>query len=350
MKYILVLGAQVPFISGGAELLNETLVSEINKLEGYQAELVQLPYKWYPEEQLIDDILAWRMLDLTESNGKKVDLIIATKFPSYVARHPKKVLWLVHQHRYFYDLQFSEYDDVTHCPDIQDVRDTVRQLDSKMIKECNPRYSIAQNVNDRLKKYNNIDSITLYPPAPLCDSIISGSYGDYIVYIGRVERIKRVKLLVEAAAQCREKVKLIIVGKGDDMEIIQENINKLGLQEQCQLTGYVENDELIDFLANCRALFYAPYDEDYGYATIEAFLAKKPVLTCHDSGEIATLVKQTGSGFVCSPQATEIAENIDKIYQLNEQQLEKLAENGYQFASQINWKNVLQKLVLDNTQ
>jgi len=348
MKRILVLGAQVPFIRGGAELLNETLVTEINKLEGYQAELVQLPYKWYPEDQLIDDILAWRMLDLTESNGKKIDMVIATKFPSYAARHPKKVLWLVHQHRFFYDLEFSEYDTDYDYPESQEVRDTVRRLDSQVLKECKQSYSIAQNVTDRLNQYNHIQSTPLYPPAPLSAKIISGDYGDYIVYIGRVERIKRVKLLVEAAAHCKEPVKLLIVGKGDETPLIQQTITQLGLQKQCQVTGYVEDDDLINYLANCRALFYGPYDEDYGYATIEAFLARKPVLTCNDSGEVATIVKKTGSGFVCPPESKAIAKNIDQIYQLDNQQLETLAENGYNFARQISWENVLQKLVRDN--
>ena len=38
MKHVLVLGAQVPFVRGGAELLNESLINEINKLDGVKTE------------------------------------------------------------------------------------------------------------------------------------------------------------------------------------------------------------------------------------------------------------------------------------------------------------------------
>ena len=349
MKRVLVLGAQVPFVRGGAELLNESLVNEINKLDGYQAELVQLPYKWYPEEQLFDDMMAWRMLDLSESNGKKIDLVIGTKFPTYAVKHPNKVLWLVHQHRYFYDLEFSKYDGLHTIENSKQIRDKIRTIDTKIINECEATYTIAQNVSDRLKKYNNIEAQALFPPAPLSASIKSGEYGDYIVYLGRVEAIKRVDLLVEALKESKKDVKVIIVGKGDDSIRIQTLIDDLGLQKRCKMLGYVEEEVLIDTLANAKALFYAPFDEDYGYATIEAFLAKKMVVTCKDSGEVANIVENTGSGFVCEPDPKDIAKRFNEIYTYSDAELASRAASGYEFASKISWKNVLDKLVIQNT-
>jgi len=348
MKRVIVLGAQVPFVRGGAELLNETLVAQINRLEGFQAELVQLPYKWYPEDQLIDDILAWRMLDLTESNGKKIDLVIATKFPTYALKHPNKVLWLVHQHRFFYDLEFSKYD-IKHVDENNKIlRDKIRNIDTKLIKECKPIYTIAKNVSQRLKKYNDIDSIPLFPPAPLSQSIKTGRNGNYIVYIGRIEVIKRVDLLVNALKYCNKNVKVLILGRGDDYANIENLIKKSKLQDRCKMLGFVSDEKLLETLANAKALFYAPFDEDYGYATIEAFLAKKTVLTCKDSGEVANIVKDTSSGFICEPDPKDIAKNIDKLYKLTNTQLDELSKKGYEFASKISWKNILEKLVLEN--
>lgn len=348
MKRVIVLGVQIPFVRGGAELLNETLVTQINRLNGFQAELVQLPYKWYPEDQIIDDILAWRMLDLTEANGKKIDLVIATKFPAYALKHPNKVLWLVHQHRYFYDLEFSKYD-IKHVDEnIKSLRDKIREMDTKLIQECKPIYTIAHNVSQRLKKYNNINSTPLFPPAPLTQSIREGHYGDYIVYIGRIEVIKRVDLLVNALKFCDKNVKVLILGKGDDYASIENLIQKSKLNHRCKMLGFVSNETLVEKLANAKALFYAPFDEDYGYATIEAFLAKKVVITCKDSGEVANIVKDTKSGFVCEPDPKDIAKKINQLYKLTDQELEKLSKKGYKFASKINWKNILEKLVLEN--
>lgn len=348
MKRVLVLGAQVPFVRGGAEALNESLVREINNLDGYQAELVQVPYKWYPEEQLLDDITAWRMLDLSESNGKKIDLVIATKFPTYAIKHSNKVLWLVHQHRYFYDLEYTKYDSMHHLQNSKQLRDEIRAIDTKIINECKCVYTIAKNVTNRLKHYNGINSEYLYPPAPLGARIKNGYYGDYIVYLGRVEDIKRVDLLVHALYHSNKDIKVIIVGKGDDTQKVQKLINDLGLAKRCKMLGYVDDEVLLETLANAKALFYAPLDEDYGYATIEAFLAKKLVITCKDSGEVANIVKQTRSGFVCDVNPKEIAKIFNEIYTYSDIELESKAKNGYEFASKINWKNVLDKLVIEN--
>src|SRR6202049_1516552 len=113
-KRVLVLGTQVPFAQGGAENLNEGLVQAIRlHVPEVAVDLVQLPLKHYPEQRLITEMMTWRLIDVTEVDGEKVDLVIATKFPSYAVRHPNKVLWLVHQYRQAYDLEGSAYDQPT---------------------------------------------------------------------------------------------------------------------------------------------------------------------------------------------------------------------------------------------
>ena len=80
-RRILVCEAQVPFIRGGAESLVRELVGQL-RLYGYDADLVSVPFKWYPPEALFSHAAAWRLLDLTESAGRKIDRVIATKFPT----------------------------------------------------------------------------------------------------------------------------------------------------------------------------------------------------------------------------------------------------------------------------
>ncbi len=348
VKRVLVLGAQVPFVRGGAELLNESLLKEINKLSGVQAELVQLPFKWYPEQQIINDLMAWRLLDVSQADGNSIDLVIGTKFPSYAVQHDKKVLWLVHQHRTLYDLENSKFDDFCHIAESKPIRDKIRQLDKKFIIECDKKYTIADNVTQRLNTFNGIEAQTLYPPAPFADKIVCGDYGDYILFIGRLEELKRPALLIEAMRYANKNAKAYFIGTGSQTDYLTKLINKNRLANKCKMLGYLSEQQLVEYLAHCRAVFYAPYDEDYGYATIEAFLAKKPVITCTDSGEVASIVKQTQSGFITESQAENITVAINKVYALSNQQLKKIAETGYEFAKTITWRNVIEKLVLEN--
>ena len=114
IQTVLVCETQVPFVTGGAESLVRSLVDQL-RARGYLTDLVSLPFKWYPKEEILAHAAAWRLLDLSESNGRPVDLLIGTKFPSYFARHPRKVAWLIHQHRAAYELCGTEYSDFRAC-------------------------------------------------------------------------------------------------------------------------------------------------------------------------------------------------------------------------------------------
>ena len=72
---ILICTAQVPFVSGGAELHVTNLKRALTEA-GHTADVVALPFKWYPPREIIRSALAWRMLDVTEANGKPVDMVI----------------------------------------------------------------------------------------------------------------------------------------------------------------------------------------------------------------------------------------------------------------------------------
>jgi glycosyltransferase involved in cell wall biosynthesis len=313
MKHILVLGVQVPFVYGGAEILNETLIKEINKRENLKAEIVMLPFKWYPEKQLLNDILAWRLLDLSESNGIKIDLVISTKFPSYAIRHPNKALWLLHQYRPMYDLANTQYDIPNSTPQKREIRDELKRLDNKFLSEYKTIYTISNTVSNRLKKYNNFNSTPLLPPPALSSQIVAKEYGDYILYIGRLDPLKRVDLLIEAIA-ITPRAKAIIIGKGAEFDRLYRLIREKDIEDRCSLLGFVSDSKLIQYLSLCRAVFYAPIDEDYGYATIEAFLAQRPVITCRDSGEVKNMVEESRSGFVSDNTRQSISSVLDKIY------------------------------------
>ena len=109
IRTVIVCEAQVPFVEGGAEYHVRELVRQL-RAHGYRTALVSVPFKWYPKTEILPHAAAWRLLDLSESNGMPVDLVIGTKFPSYFARHPRKVTWLIHQYRAAYELAGTPYE------------------------------------------------------------------------------------------------------------------------------------------------------------------------------------------------------------------------------------------------
>src|ERR671924_730265 len=143
-RTVLVCEAQVPFVHGGAEILVRELVREL-RARGHQADLVSVPFKWYPKEEILPHAAAWRLLDLSESNGRPVDVVIASKFPTYCVRHPRKVVWLVHQYRAAYELCGTPYSDFGNTESDVGLRDKLIRLDTEMLGECRAVFTNARN-------------------------------------------------------------------------------------------------------------------------------------------------------------------------------------------------------------
>jgi glycosyltransferase involved in cell wall biosynthesis len=343
VKTVLVCEAQVPFVHGGAEILVRELVRELRS-RGHLAELVSVPFKWYPKEEILPHAAAWRMLDLSESNGRPVDVVIATKFPTYFVRHPHKVTWLIHQYRAAYELCGTQYSDFFHHDLDVGLRDRLVQLDTEMLGECRSLYSIARTTTARLEKYNGLQAPVLYHPPRLASRLVGGEYGDYIVSVGRIESVKRVDLAVRAMKAIDSPLRLIVAGEGTQRENVERIAHEAGVADRVTFLGRASDDEVIRLYAGALAVIYPPYDEDFGYVTLEAFLARKPVVTCSDSGGPTEFVVDGVNGRICEPSAEALAAAINDLA-LNRQRARSFGDAGYTVASAITWDGVVEKLL-----
>ncbi|HXR45565.1 MAG TPA: glycosyltransferase family 4 protein [Pseudolysinimonas sp.] len=342
-RRVLVLESQTPFVHGGAEMLARELVGALQR-HGCEAELVSLPFRDTPREELLAHAAAWRLLDLTRALDRPVDVVIATKFPTYFARHPAKVAWLVHQHRAAYELCGTPFSDFDHTEGDVGLRKRLIELDTQMLQECRGLFSIARTVSARLEKYNGLTATSLYHPPRLAASIRSGSYGDYLLTVSRLEKVKRIDLAIDAFARVPGPTRLIVAGDGSERAALAARIEALGLSDRVRLAGRVPDAELIELLAGARALLFAPFEEDYGYVTLEAFLAKKPVITTSDAGGPLEFVEHDVNGYVTAPDAEALAAAVTRLA-ANASEAARLGDAGFARARLITWDGVVERLL-----
>ena len=308
---------------------------------GHQVEIVTMPFKFFPESEVLKAMRGWREQDFNQFNGYKIDRLISLQFPAFYANHENKTLWLMHQHRAVYEL----YDDSKATNDLKELKKKIQKYDDEILPTFKRRYAMSKTVAARAKKYNNIDSTALYHPPFNEERFYHEEPYNYIFFPSRLEELKRQYLLIEAMRYVKTPIKAIIAGEGGQKIKYAQMIEKYDLKDKVKLIGEISEEEKYTLYARSLGVFFTPYDEDYGYVTLEAMLSQKPVITCSDSGGVLEFVENEINGFIVSNSPFELAQKIDFLYE-NKSKAKEMGKNGYEIYHQknISWDNVVSKL------
>ena len=341
---IAVCAPQVPFSRGGAEIVSETLVEQLRE-RGHETDLVTVPYKWYPGERVLTQAFLWRLLDLEESDGRPIDVVVATKFPSYVVRHPNKRVWLLHQFRQAYELDRTDLGQFGEEPADRALRRSIHRLDRIALGEARQLFATSRNVAERLERSTGlVAEVMPHPPQELpyrCER-----YDDFVLSVGRLDRAKRIDLLLDALA-VEPALRCVIAGDGPDRERLEALARQHGLDGRVDFAGRVDSEQLADLYARCLAVYYAPVDEDFGMVPYEAFLAEKPVVTTTDAGGPLDVVSNRRTGIVTEPTGAALAEACAWLSR-HVDEARAWGRAGKLVAERVSWDAAIEKLLADS--
>jgi glycosyltransferase involved in cell wall biosynthesis len=345
---IVIATVKVPFVRGGAEVHAEGLRHALCA-EGHEVEIVALPFKWYPPERIVDQILACRLLDVTESAGVPVDRLIGLKFPAYFIPHPNKVLWILHQHRPAYDLWDSASSDLLHYPYGAHIRHTIQQADRLLLPQAKAIFTNSANVSRRLQTYCGIHACPLYHPPPHAEQFYTGAAEDYFFFPSRLQPLKRQVLVLEALSHTRQPVRVRFAGMADYPDYaheLQALTLKYKVRHRVEWLGHVTDVEKHALYAHAIGIVFPPLDEDYGYVTLEAMLASKSVITCTDSGGPLEFIRPWETGLIVDPTPLALAQAMDELWQ-DRSQAKAMGEAGRAHYERlgISWPKVVERLL-----
>jgi len=343
---IAIVNVQAPFLRGGAEVLADSLHTKLVDC-GHKVEAINLPFKWYPESSLLDGIMACRLMRL---DAGEPDLVIALKFPAYLASHPNKKVWLLHQFRQAYDLWRTPLGQLLDNSEGRTIRELITHLDKQHLGSAKAVYTISRNVAQRLRRFNSIEADgVLYPPLMNPELYYSAPAADYFYYPSRLNISKRQHVAIEAMRHVRSPFRLHIAGSSDDPVYenqLRQLIHQWGLQHKVKLLGRVSETEKAKQLAEAVGVLFLPFDEDYGYVTVEAFQSSKPVITFSDGGGTTELVEDGRNGRIVEPNAEALAEVMEWMWTHREKNREMQHEAHATISRLgIEWPQVLERLV-----
>jgi glycosyltransferase involved in cell wall biosynthesis len=328
-------------VRGGAEIFTDRLAAEL-RARGHDADVVTVPFQTWPNEKLLTSGVMWRFVDLLPDGATPADLVIATKFPSYLVEHPHKVVWLVHQFRQAYELDGTEFGQLGDSPGDREIQARIAAADRYALGGARRIFATSPNVAGRLRRSTGLEAEVLpHPPQELayrCDG-----YGPFVLSVGRLDSMKRIDLLLQAAA-LEPELEAVIVGDGPDRTRLEGLRSTLGLETRVRFAGRVDERALTDLYATCRAVYYAPVDEDFGMVPIEAYRARKPVVTTSDAGGPLDFVRAGETGWVTEPSAAALAAAFTELLS-GEETARRYGEAGAPAAAAITWDAAIERLL-----
>jgi glycosyltransferase involved in cell wall biosynthesis/GT2 family glycosyltransferase len=323
---------------GGAEAFYAGLVGGLRSI-GVDADEVKV----HIDESTFEAVLAsyFRCYDL---DLRQYDLVISTKAPTYMLRHPRHVSYLVHTLRVFYDRFASEFGDGT--DELRRQRALIHQMDKSALHPGRVRrhFTIGHTNYRRLIDadafWNDIAYEVLHPAATVT-GFKPPRPGQYFFLPGRLHRWKRADLVIRAMQRLDRDIPLKIAGTGED----EAQLRALaGDDRRIQFLGRVSDEQLVDLFAGALAVPFVPVQEDYGLVMVEAFNSRKPVVTCVDSGEPVHFVKHGVNGLVVEPTADAVAAALASLIDRPERAAE-MGNSGFETVSHIRWESIASTLV-----
>ena len=371
----------MPFTVGGMEYLIWGLYEHINKDTPHQAEMIKLPSDESGFWQVIDSYKKFYQLDLNH-----FDMVISTKYPAWMVQHKNHVCYMAHRLRGLYDtyhftnqptkvdtkdalvlriLKYieNEKNSIEGLFDLLDdlyqqkgripeklftfpgpfIRSIVHFLDGKALshESISGFYSISGTVKNRKEYFpSNTDISVIYPPSSL-PHFREGRY-DYLFTISRLDNAKRVFLMVQAMTYVKSDIRLKIAGTGP----MEAELKKMAAGDsRIEFLGFVNDDDVINYYADAKAVLYMPYEEDYGLVTIEAMMSHKPVITCTDSGGPREFVKHGINGYITSANPEAIGRQINELIALSQDTLDEMGRNAFEQVKNITWESVMEGLL-----
>jgi glycosyltransferase involved in cell wall biosynthesis len=342
---LIVATASPPFAEGGHLVMARELVRALREA-GHDTSLVITPQNRFGRQGSAY-LAAWCTDVEVAHEGRRVDQVISLRYPAYAVRHDRHVVWLNHRMREYYDLwdQFSAQLSFKNRVKERVRRAVLHRADTFLLNRAERRFVISATVQKRLQRWGRISSEVLYPPPPVREYRCDG-YGDYLFAVSRLTPLKRFDLILRALAEpIAAGIRCVIAGEGSELKELQRLRNNLDLADRVEFVGRLDEAQLVEHLARCRAVVFPPVNEDYGFVSVESFSCAKPVITCSDSGGVAELVRDGQNGFVTDPTPEALAAKMRVV--MDDRNLAiRLGEAGRVDASKMTWPDAVNKLLL----
>src|SRR5690349_8796925 len=141
----------------------------------------------------------------------------------------------------------------------------------------------------------------------------------YVLFVGRLVRQKGVLTWLDAMKKCGPNSRLVIVGRGELADSVQESLQSWGLSDRIDFAGPRWGDEVSRLIENCAAVVIpSEWYDNLPMILCRANAMGKPVIASRING-IPEYVHEGVNGYLFEPgNAVELADRIDRVLGLSD--------------------------------
>jgi glycosyltransferase involved in cell wall biosynthesis len=132
-----------------------------------------------------------------------------------------------------------------------------------------------------------------------------------ILCVGRLTRQKNFGLALEAFAQMRSSMRLIVLGEGDEIEALHDRAEALGIADRVCFEGYVRNVRA--YLDRADALLCTSLYEGYPAVLVEALAAGVPIVTTPCSLALPEILTHESFGTVAAANPIDLGIALEAV-------------------------------------
>ena len=230
-------------------------------------------------------------------------------------------------------------------------------IETKVIATADRIIAFSPHERDAMARLYAADAnkITLVPCGvdlevfrPLNQKAVRSSLGlngeKILLYVGRVEPIKGLDLLVETAAQMdsEDGVRMIVVGadvNGDrEMDRVRQLAREKDLEDKIDFVGQVDHDDLPLYYNAADVCVVPSYYESFGLVALESMACGTPVVATRVGG-LSTIIHHGRTGYLKSWRCPEaFANSVEMIISSNGLQ-QSMGEAARKRAEGMGWDN-----------
>ena len=203
-------------------------------------------------------------------------------------------------------------------------------------------HAITKNEEKNLKEIFVRPNIVEIPNLIKCNKELNEVFSSnerYILYLGRLNRIKGIDLLIKSFIKIKPKgVKLKIAGEFNPYKkelekiVLDANVNNI------EFVGFVSGKVKDNLIKNAFVIATPSHSEVIGMVNLEAAILKTPVITTFQTG-LSTSWRENG-GFLINPNEEELMQSLKKVLKWTNEERKENGQKLYDFVvKNYTWQN-----------